>query len=238
MLPQTLRRATHPMAQFDGLALDTADPDRSAAFWAVALGGRAGTDADDRPLVRPGPGRPAREIMRLRATGRPEPDGGRVHADLRLPGSSPKHLLAAGAQMIRPPGADPWYVLADPEGNEFCAYPAVDDRPPGMFQLVIKCTQPRELAHWWADVLGGTVVEEGEAAAVVGAPEFPWDFMVFDPVPGIERFRSRVRWQVVARDHDLAGLLAAGARVRVDPKGKSRWWVLADPCDNEFCVTF
>jgi hypothetical protein len=32
-------------------------------------------------------------------------------------------------------------------------------------------------------VLGGEVAAEGEAAVVRAAPDFPWDFFVFDPVP-------------------------------------------------------
>ncbi|GGQ84710.1 VOC family protein [Couchioplanes azureus] len=236
MLSETLRRATHPMAQFDGLALDAADPARAAAFWQLALGGRSDVDADDRLLVSPGPGRPAREILRLREAQAPAADDARVHVDLRLAGRAPDHLLAAGGRMIRPPGGDPWYVLADPEGNEFCAFPAVDDRPAGMFQLVVKCSDAHGLARWWAHVLGGRAVDEGEAAAVVGAPEFPWDYMVFDPVPEIERYSSRTRWHLVARDPDLTALRAVGARVLAGPDGSRHEWVLADPGGNEFCV--
>ncbi|MEU8818948.1 VOC family protein [Actinoplanes sp. NPDC048796] len=127
-------------------------------------------------------------------------------------------------------------MLADPEGTEFCAFPAVDDRPAGMFELVVKCSDAHGLARWWAGVLGGRVVEEGESAAVLGAPEFPWDYMVFDPVPGIERYRSRTRWHLEARDRDLTALLAAGAVARAEPSADEPWWTLADPGGNEFCV--
>jgi hypothetical protein len=41
----------------------------------------------------------------------------------RLPGTDPGHLLAADARLVRRPAPDPWWVLADPEGNEFCATP-------------------------------------------------------------------------------------------------------------------
>ena len=236
MLSETLLRATRPMAQFDGLALEVTDPERAAAFWQVALGGRTATDADGRLRVVPGPGRPAREILRLGHAEAPRPDDARVHMDLRLPGDEPDDLLAAGARVVRRPGPDPWFVLADPEGNEFCAFPSVDERPPGMFELVVKCRDAHRLARWWAAVLGGTAVDEGEAAAVVGAPEFPWDYMVFDPVPGIDRIRGRAHWHLVARDPDPSELLEAGASVRARPDGARRWWVLADPEGNEFCL--
>jgi hypothetical protein len=229
MLSETLRQFTHPMAQFDGLALDAADPAGAAAFWRVALGGRL---AGGR--VEPGPGRPAREVLRLRAVPVPPADGARVHVDLRLPGARPDHLLEAGARLIREPGRDPWYVLADPEDNEFCAFPAVDNRPPGMFELVVKCADPHRLARWWAAVIGGRATDEGEAAAVVGAPEFPWDFMVFDPVPGIDRYRSRMHWHLEIRDRDPEALVEHGASVRAEPSRDRPWWVLADPEGNEF----
>lgn len=234
MHSDTLRQATHPMAQFDGLALDTTDPDRAAGFWQVALGGRAVTGTDKKVRVRPGPGRPAREILRLRAVDLPGgDDGARVHVDLRLPGAEPDQLLAAGARLVRAPGIDPWYVLADPEGNQFCAFPAVDDRPPGMFQLVVKCSRPHRLARWWAEVLGGRAVDEGDAAAVIGAPEFPWDYMAFDRVPDAERNPSRIRWHLVTRDREILALVAAGARVLSRPVGTDPW-LLADPGGNEF----
>jgi hypothetical protein len=231
MPSEILRQYTHPMAQFDGLALTVADPSAAAAFWQVALGGRADGDR-----VEPGPGRPRREILRLRRASGPAPDDARVHVDLRLPGTEPDGLLAAGARLVRTPGTDPWYVLADPQGNRFCAFPAVDDRPPGMFELVVKCANPHHLADWWAGVIGGEVADEGEAAAVVGAPEFPWDYMVFDPVPGIQLYRSRMHWHVQLRDDSPRALVEHGASVRTTPGRDGGHWVLADPEGNEFCA--
>jgi hypothetical protein len=52
----------------------------------------------------------------------------RVHLDLRLAEPEPDVLLGAGATIVREPGGDiRWWVPADPEGNEFCAFPANDD---------------------------------------------------------------------------------------------------------------
>ncbi len=45
----------------------------------------------------------------------------RIHWDVTVPGVAP--LVEAGAAVLREPGGDiRWYVLADPEGNEFCAF--------------------------------------------------------------------------------------------------------------------
>src|SRR6266498_2364782 len=56
----------------------------------------------------------------------PEPKAAknRVHWDVDLTGPDPGELVEAGAAVLRKPGGDiSWWVLADPEGNEFCAFP-------------------------------------------------------------------------------------------------------------------
>ncbi|MCI4061524.1 hypothetical protein MRQ36_02610 [Micromonospora sp. R77] len=43
---------------------------------------------------------------------------------LRLAGPEPAALLAAGARLVREPDTEvSRWVLADPAGNEFCAFP-------------------------------------------------------------------------------------------------------------------
>jgi hypothetical protein len=45
----------------------------------------------------------------------------RIHWDVTVPAVAP--LVGAGAVVLREPGGDiDWHVLADPEGNEFCAF--------------------------------------------------------------------------------------------------------------------
>jgi hypothetical protein len=45
----------------------------------------------------------------------------RIHWDVTVPSVEP--LVAAGAALLREPDDDiRWHVLADPEGNEFCAF--------------------------------------------------------------------------------------------------------------------
>jgi hypothetical protein len=49
----------------------------------------------------------------------------RVHLDVNLSDRAEvDDLIARGAQVVREPTDDEhWYVMADPEGNEFCAFP-------------------------------------------------------------------------------------------------------------------
>jgi hypothetical protein len=49
----------------------------------------------------------------------------RVHLDVWLPGADVGPLVGLGARVLRAPDDDiDWWVVADPEGNEFCAFPA------------------------------------------------------------------------------------------------------------------
>jgi hypothetical protein len=49
----------------------------------------------------------------------------RVHLDVWLPGPDVGPLVGLGATVLREPDEDiDWWVVADPEGNEFCAFPA------------------------------------------------------------------------------------------------------------------
>ena len=236
VLAEVLSKYVLPTAQFDGLCLEVRDAERAATFWGLALGGRIHTVGAGQFRIDPGPGRPAKEILRINQVHEPPRENHRVHLDLRLPGPEPDHLIAAGARLVRRAGSEPWHVLTDPEGNFFCAYPAVDDRPAGIFELVIKSRDAYAQATWWCGVLGGEVVDEGEAAAVKAAPEFPWDFMLFDPVPEPKTAKNRLHWHLNLRDREPSALIAAGATIRRQPQTPDAAWVLADPEGNEFCA--
>ncbi|MFI5933201.1 VOC family protein [Actinoplanes sp. NPDC051494] len=241
-ISEELQRFVLPLARFDGVALQARNPRDLAGFWHHNLPGTTADEGRGRLRLNPSHSRAAAEILRLIPTPAPAPDPSRVHFDIRLPGQSPTELLEAGASVIRHPGEDPWWVLADPEGNHFCAYPAVDDRPAGVFQLVVKCHDAPALAHWWADILSGQVTLEGESALMTGAPEFPWDYMLFDPVPEPRTGPNRMHWHVELRDPEPHILVKRGAKVLHTPftappcDAHDGAWILADPEGNEFCA--
>lgn len=104
--------------------IDCEDPDRLADFWTAALGW-AVTDRDDTGVsIQPSPDA-GWSIDFLRV-----PDGlkrakNRVHLDVnptdRDQAAELERLLSLGARQVDIGQGDvPWYVLADPEGNEFC----------------------------------------------------------------------------------------------------------------------
>jgi hypothetical protein len=169
--------------------------------------------------------------------------GTRVHLDLRLPATDPQPLVAAGATLLREPGGDiEWWVLTDPEGNEFCAFPPRPGtpRPAGdalahVYELVVGAADADAQAAWWASVLGGTARTGDGGASVEGAARFPWEYLVFDPLPWPKAVKNRMHWDVDLTDPTPDALVAAGARVLREP-GEVHWWVMADPEGNEFCA--
>ncbi|TXR56824.1 VOC family protein [Quadrisphaera setariae] len=120
-----------------GLPLDSADPERDAAFWAAVSGWRRTDDVAGAPaLQHPGGIGP---LLALCPEPRPKPAGrggkNRVHLDVRRDASDlqeqdddgeravVERLLALGATSLSAPGELPWLVFADPSGNELCVLP-------------------------------------------------------------------------------------------------------------------
>lgn len=115
----------------------TQDPQRLAAFWALALGyvKEEGLDeVDNASIIDPDGAGPAIGFLRV-AEGKSAKN--RFHIDIRVAGKGPwdmaererliraavPRLVAAGAAVVREEHYDEvlgHVVMADPEGNEFC----------------------------------------------------------------------------------------------------------------------
>ena len=128
-------------ARLRSVVFDCAKPSALARFWAAALGysmrpydvaeiqrlREAGIDdIEDDPAVVIDPPGDGPNVWFNRV---PEPKSGknRVHIDINLQSVDEiDRLVELGARILRPLGAvedEPWAILADPEGNEFCAFP-------------------------------------------------------------------------------------------------------------------
>jgi len=106
------------------LVVDSLDPVAQARWWSAVVGGTVGTDVDRGVAWIDGAGGSPFRFWVFAATTLEKTVKNRWHWDLTL--AEPAALLAAGASLLRAPGGDlPWWVLADPEGNEFCAHPEV-----------------------------------------------------------------------------------------------------------------
>jgi len=106
------------------ITFDCADPDRLADFWAAALGYvRHGTQGPYRSIVDPGHEHPELVFQHV-----PEPKVGkaRIHLDVYVDDieAEVERLTGLGARPHEDgwfeEEGERWFVMADPEGNEFC----------------------------------------------------------------------------------------------------------------------
>jgi len=121
---------TEPPIRIQCVVIDCAEPQGLARFLAAALGWRVTFSSDAECALEPPEGSPETDVSPDLVFVR-VPDEkivkNRLHLDLR-PDDQAAHverLLALGATRaeIGQTGEEPWVVLADPEGNEFCVLP-------------------------------------------------------------------------------------------------------------------
>ncbi|MFK5581926.1 VOC family protein [Serinicoccus sp. LYQ131] len=125
------------------------------------------------------------------------------------------------------------------------------------YTVVVDCTDPQALAHWWAESLDWTVVYDTPEEAVV-IPRFALEDeqpeqdlqawmrrgqgLVFVPVPEGKQVKNRLHIDLAPhtsqdRDAEIRQLLDRGATtVDVGQSEEDTFTVLADPEGNEFCV--
>jgi catechol 2,3-dioxygenase-like lactoylglutathione lyase family enzyme len=111
------------------LVIDSADPERLAAFWSEVLGyvelGREDDGAIEIGPAEAGFGGPQPTLI-LAPSNDPRRGKLRLHIDVnatdRDQDAELERLLALGATPadVGQTGAENWHVLADPEGNIFC----------------------------------------------------------------------------------------------------------------------
>jgi predicted enzyme related to lactoylglutathione lyase len=117
------------------LDIDCHDPRVVAGFWEAALGWRRTHETAEQIVLEPPAGSAedgvAPDLLFLRVPD-PAPGKNRLHFDLRPEDQEHevRRLLALGARRaaVGQPADAPWVVLADPEGNEFCVLPPLDER--------------------------------------------------------------------------------------------------------------
>ncbi|WP_067797263.1 VOC family protein [Actinomadura formosensis] len=109
------------------LVVDCRDPDYLARFWCEVLGFVVlGKEGDDVEIGSPDREDDRRLTLVFSRTEEPKNGKLRLHFDVnstdRDQDAELERLLAAGAQRadVGQSGQESWYVLADPEGNEFC----------------------------------------------------------------------------------------------------------------------
>jgi hypothetical protein len=202
------------IARWKDLCIDATDAHRVARFWGGVLGLEVEQHDDGDAVVR---GANPEATIWVNAVPEPRATKQRVHLDIETPSLDP--ILALGATVTRAASVSglSWDALADPEGGELCAF-VRGDGPTRLYEMVVDtadAASSARMARWWADVMGGQVVDDERG--------FSW----LEEVPGLP-FESI--------DFDLDGLLERGATVLAPPTDATPWHVLADPDGNEFCV--
>jgi len=115
----TFLRAELPTERLHGLVVDSTDPAAQARWWG-GIYGVAVTDNKGWFTLEGVPGMP---ILTMDFVPVPEQKQvkNRIHWDVTVP--EVVALVEAGATVLREPDEQiGWHVLADPEGNEFCAF--------------------------------------------------------------------------------------------------------------------
>jgi predicted enzyme related to lactoylglutathione lyase len=110
------------------ICFDCADPRRVIAFWAAVLGYEVLEPDEEDPesvAIEPQGGG-----MRIWFNKVPEPKvvKNRIHIDINMPDQAEMaRLQSLGARPLQEIRGDDgtlmWTIMADPEGNEFCAFP-------------------------------------------------------------------------------------------------------------------
>lgn len=223
-----------PIARYQGLCIDTCGGEELGRFWAGALGLTFKPDGDAGELT----GETPEQTVWMNVVPEPKTVKHRVHIDVHT--ATVNDLVRLGAQVLEP-AADfdrRWTVLADPEGGEFCAFQRAPEALPTyrLYELVIDSVQPREMAQWWADVLGAQLGGDANEGSwwLEKIPGAPFDSMDFGPVPEPKTVKNRIHWDLTANSPD--DLIAAGATSLRAPDDEISWHVFADPEGNEFCA--
>ncbi|CAB4703133.1 MAG: hypothetical protein F2667_05510 [Actinobacteria bacterium] len=114
-------RAEVPAQRLYEVVVDAVDPLWLATWWGEVLGGVVGRhDVEDWAWVEEIPGAPFESLVFV-AVPEPKSVKNRVHWDVEV--TDVALLTGARATVVRAPDDEiRWTVLADPEGNEFCAF--------------------------------------------------------------------------------------------------------------------
>jgi hypothetical protein len=109
-----------PAERLHGLVVDSADPAAQAEWWGAVYGASVLHSPRGYSTLKNVPGMPI-ATMDFDSVPEPKTAKNRIHWDITVPALQP--LIDAGATVLALPDERArWHVLADPEGNEFCAF--------------------------------------------------------------------------------------------------------------------
>jgi hypothetical protein len=230
------------------VVVDAADGSALARFWSEATGWPITYEEPGEVVVEPPDGEPGVPLVFVRVDD-PKVVKNRIHLDLNS--RSPEHQAEIVEQLRRAgatpldigQGAVPWVVLADPEGNEFCAH---DPRPEyeaagPVAAIVLDSPDPAALAPFWVAAAGWQEVGRDDNSVSLARPDRAGPQLEILRVDDPKVAKNRVHLDVAPYKVDdqaaeVDRLTALGATPADVGQGAQTWVVLADPQGNEFCV--
>ena len=215
---------------WEDLCLDAVDVGVMSRFWS-AVSGLELADPEPPAALR---GPTSRHTLWVNPVDRPRTAKNRVHLDVYC--ASVDDLVALGATVTAPAEETGlgWSRMADPEGNDFCAFVRSPERLTDyrLHGIGIDCRDAEAQARWWGGLFGVDPAYEADhdVWTLTGVAVDERMTLDFCPVPEQRTEPNRVHWDVQG---DVDELLTRGATHQWD---MPRWTVLADPEGNEFCV--
>jgi catechol-2,3-dioxygenase len=165
-----------------------------------------------------------------------------AHLDLRVPALEPAtaRALDLGATLLR--RNDAWHTLADPAGHPFdlCLFPA--NETVTLMGVMLDCPDARELALFYADLLGKPLTYDADGAAMIGEdgaqPILFQQVTDYNPPAWPDPARPQqfhLDVEVTDLDEGEAAAIAHGAK-RLPSQGRF-FRVFTDPAGKPFCLT-
>lgn len=215
------------LARYKDLCIDAAQPDRMGQFWAALLGL---SPHPERAGHLTGP--TSQHGVWVNEVPEPRTVKQRVHLDVHA--TSVEAVERLGAVRLSEEGEFRWTVMADPEGGELCVFVREQVGDYRLYEVGVDAVDPGPIARWWADVIGGQVVDAERGLSYLHEiPGVPFESFDFSQVPEPKAVKNRIHWDVDA--DDVQPLLDHGATMLREWDNEIGWHVLADPEGNEFC---
>ncbi|MGA8723879.1 MAG: VOC family protein [Acidimicrobiales bacterium] len=109
-------------------------------------------------------------------------------------------------------------------------------------EVVLDCSEPERLMGFWREALGYRVHYSEPSLAVLVPQDVNAPPLLLQRVPEPKAGKNRMHVDIVTEDVEIEvkRLEALGARRLhdgVQSFGPTRWATMADPEDNEFCVS-
>ncbi len=109
-------------------------------------------------------------------------------------------------------------------------------------EVVLDCSDPEQLMGFWREALGYRVLYSEAALAVLVPQDVNTSPLLLQRVPEPKAGKNRMHVDIVTEDVEVEvqRLEALGARRLhdgVQSFGPTRWVTMADPENNEFCVS-